>query len=86
MAKHSINLLQAELRPKHALVTLPRVVMVWSVVFAIMLSWSLLNSYQVNQLTLQHQKLSRIKATQNDLLSKLEEQIKANRADARIIE
>lgn len=86
MAKLSINLLQADLLPKSALVTLPRVVGMWVVVFIVMFSWSLLNNYQVNQLTLKNQTLSRIKASQDTLLAQLEAQIKANRADTKIIE
>ena len=86
MAKLSINLLQEDLLPKNVLVTLPRVAIVWTIVFSVMFSWSLLNNYQVNQLTVQDQKLSRIKANQNALLVQLEAQIKANRADAKIIE
>jgi len=86
MAKLSINLLQADLLPKSVLVTLPRVVMVWAVVFSVMLSWSLFNDYQVNELTIQAQKLSRIKDSQTTLIAQLEGQIKANRADTKIIE
>ena len=86
MEKLSINLLHADLLPKNALVTLPRVAMVWVVTFAVMLSWSLLNNYQVDQLTVHNQNLSRIKASQDDLLAQLEVQIKANRADSKIIE
>jgi len=86
MAKLSINLLQADLLPKSVLVTLPRVVMVWAVVFSVMLSWSLFNDYQVNELTIQAQKLSRIKDSQTALIAQLEGQIKANRADTKIIE
>lgn len=86
MAKLSINLLQEDLLPKNVLVTLPRVAIVWAIVFAVMFSWSLLNNYQVNQLTVQNQKLSRIETSQNALLVQLEAQIKANRADAKVIE
>lgn len=86
MAKLSINLLQADLIPKNALVTLPRVVMLWVVTFAVMFSWSLLNNYQMNKLMVQDQKLSRIKTSQDALLAKLEAQIKANRADTKVLE
>jgi len=86
MAKLSINLLQEDLLPKNVLMTLPRVAIVWAIVFSVMFSWSLLNNYQVNQLTVQEQKLSRIKTSQNALLAQLEAQIKANRADKKIIE
>jgi len=86
MAKLSINLLQADLLPKDVLVTLPRVVMLWAFTFAVMLSWSLFNSYQVSQLTVEDQKLSRIKNSQDALLAQLEAQIKSNRADTKVIE
>ncbi len=86
MAKHSINLLQEELLPKQVLITLPRVVIAWSVVFFLMLSWSLINSYQAQQLTVQYQELSRIKGNQDTRLAQLEERIKLNRADAVVIE
>jgi Tfp pilus assembly protein PilN len=86
MAKLSINLLQADLLSKDNLVTLPRVVAAWAVVFMVMLSWSLLNNYQVNQLTVQDQKLSRIKTNQDALLAQLQAQIQANHADAKVIE
>jgi len=86
MAKLSINLLQADLLPKDVLVTLPRVVILWVFTFAVMLSWSLFNSYQVSQLTVEDQKLSRIKNSQDALLAQLEAQIKSNRADTKVIE
>ena len=67
MAKNSINLLQADLLPKQALVTLPRVVTLWSVVFLFMLSWAFLNQYQVSTLSAKHLELSQAKKKQTKL-------------------
>lgn len=86
MAKNSINLLQAELLPKQALVTLPKVVTVWSVVFLFMLSWTFLNQYQVTVLSAKHLELSKVKAKQSKLLVQLQDKVKANRASSKVIE
>jgi Tfp pilus assembly protein PilN len=86
MAKNSINLLQAELLPKQAAVTLPRVVALWSVVFLFMLSWTFLNQYQVSTLSTKHSALSQEKAKQTKLLAQLQDKIKANRASSKVIE
>ena len=86
MAKNSINLLQAELLPKQAAVTLPRVVTLWSVVFLFMLSWTFLNQYQVSTLSTKHSALSQEKTKQTKLLAQLQDKIKANRASSKVIE
>jgi hypothetical protein len=86
MAKNSINLLQAELLPKQAAVTLPRVVLLWSVVFLFMLSWAFLNQYQVSTLSAKHVELSQTKSKQTKLLAQLQDKIKANRASSKVIE
>ncbi|TWX49205.1 PilN domain-containing protein [Colwellia hornerae] len=86
MAKNSINLLQLDLLPKQALVTLPRVVMLWSVVLVFMLSWTFVNHYKVTELTAQHVALAKIKVNQDNLLAQLENKFKANRADSAVIE
>jgi Tfp pilus assembly protein PilN len=86
MAKNSINLLQAELLPKQAAMTLPRVVTLWSVVFLFMLSWTFLNQYQVSTLSTKHSALSQEKVKQTKLLAQLQDKIKANRASSKVIE
>lgn len=86
MAKNSINLLQAELLPKQAAVTLPRVVLLWSVVFLFMLSWTFLNQYQVSTLSVKHVELSQTKSKKTKLLAQLQDKIKANRASSKVIE
>lgn len=85
MAKNSINLLQADLLPKKPLVTLPRVVMLWSVALICMLSWAFLNDSQVNQLAVKHHELFLIKTEQDNLLAQLKEKNKVNRADPKVI-
>jgi hypothetical protein len=86
MAKNSINLLQADMLPEQPLVTLPRVVMLWSVVFLVMLSWAYLNDYQATKLAFKQQELLRIKTNQDTLLAQLQDKVKENRADAKVIE
>jgi Tfp pilus assembly protein PilN len=86
MAKNSINLLQKDLLPKQALVTLPRVVLLWTLAFVVMISWAFLNNYQATQLGLKQLELSRIKTNQDNLLAQLQDKIKANRADSKVID
>jgi len=86
MAKNSINLLQADLLPKQALVTLPKVVTLWFVVFLFMLSWTFLNQYQVSTLSAKHLALSQTKAKQTKLLAQLQDKVKTNRASSKVIE
>jgi hypothetical protein len=86
MAKNSINLLQADLLPKQALVTLPRVVMVWSFALLLMLSWSFVNDHQVTKLNAEKLALTKIKTNQNNLLAELKDKIKTNGADSKVIE
>jgi Tfp pilus assembly protein PilN len=86
MAKNSINLLQTDLLPKQAFVTLPRVVGLWSLVLVLMLSWTFLNQYQVTKLSLKQLELSRLKANQENLLAELTVKVKANRASQEVME
>lgn len=86
MAKNSINLLQQDLLPKKVLVTLPRVVMLWSLALVFMLSWTFLNHYQVTELTAKYVALSQIKTNQDNLLAQLEDKLKANKADVTVLE
>ncbi|MBA6352313.1 PilN domain-containing protein [Colwellia sp. BRX9-1] len=86
MAKNSINLLQQDLLPKQVLVTLPRVVMLWSLVLVFMLSWTFFNHYQVTELTAKYVALSQIKTNQDNQLAQLEDKLKANRADVKVLE
>jgi hypothetical protein len=82
MAKYSINLLQAELLPKVALMTLPRVVGVWGAFLVFMTLWSLLVHYQSEQLSTQNSQLTILKASQTKQLTQLENQIKNNTASS----
>lgn len=51
--KYHINLLQAELLPQRVLLTLPRVLGLWSLVLFVMLAWLTTVSYSQSQLTSQ---------------------------------
>ena len=82
MAKNTINLLQAELLPKQALLTLKRVVISWGLLLVLMLAVAFFTQYQSNQLTEQQLKQQTIKSNQNSLLSDLEAQLRQNKADS----
>jgi methionine-rich copper-binding protein CopC len=49
--KYHINLLQAELLPDKDLITLSRVVVLWSVVLLLMIAWVIASHVTHNQLT-----------------------------------
>ncbi len=49
--KYHINLLQAELLPEKILLTLPRVVMLWSLVLLLMVAWVIASNYTQRTLT-----------------------------------
>ncbi|MBA6253076.1 MAG: Tfp pilus assembly protein PilN [Colwellia sp.] len=86
MAKNSINLLQQDLLPKQVLVTLPRVVMLWCLALVFMLSWTFFDHYQVTELTAKYVALSQIKTNQDNQLAQLEDKLKANTADVKVLE
>jgi Tfp pilus assembly protein PilN len=86
MAKNSINLLQQDLLPKQVLVTLPRVVMLWCLALVFMLSWTFFDHYQVTELTAKYVALSQITTNQDNQLAQLEDKLKANTADVKVLE
>lgn len=67
--KYSINLLQPELLPEKVLLTLPRVVAVWSVLLALMVGWTVATHYTQQSLM---QKLSILKQENSTYTSQLE--------------
>ncbi len=85
IGKHKINLLQAELLPKKALLTLQNVTRVWVFTLIVMLVWGGTSQYQMNALHTQHQQL----LTNNNLLNKqlagLEEKIKRHKPDSQLV-
>jgi Tfp pilus assembly protein PilN len=68
--KFTINLLQAELLPKEATVSLARMVILWGVLLFAMLLWGALSHYQAQNNAEQAKSL---KAANNNLSNKLEE-------------
>ena len=80
--KYGINLLQAELLPKRALLTLHRVVVSWTLVIAVMLLAAFYSQYQVDQLAEQLRALSKVKVKQDKVLADLKSNIQQNKVDA----
>jgi Tfp pilus assembly protein PilN len=74
-AKHSINLLQAELYPQQALLTLNKVAMVWLALLLIMASWAFVTQLSLSQSANKHQALLQIKNQKQALSEQLEKQL-----------
>lgn len=74
-AKHSINLLQAELYPQQALLTLNKVAMVWLALLLIMASWAFMTQLSFSQSASKHQALLQIKNQKQALSEQLEKQL-----------
>ncbi len=74
-AKHSINLLQAELYPQQASLTLNKVAMVWLALLLIMASWAFMTQLSLSQSASKHQALLQIKNQKQALSEQLEKQL-----------
>lgn len=85
MAKHSINLLQADLLPEKVLWTLKRVVSLWLVVFAVMLLLIFFVQLQVSSLNAEFQALNSVNTKQQMQLQNLELKVANNRKDAQLL-
>jgi len=79
--KNSINLLQAELFPKQALLTLKRVMISWFAVLSLMLFGVFVSQYLAVKGATQLVSLHKIKAVQDKDLAKLEDEIRNNKPD-----
>jgi len=75
-AKHSINLLQAELFPEKHLLTLSRVVGAWLILLAIMVIWSVLTELSYKHSAANYDQLLQEKQQKSQLVQKLESQLK----------
>jgi Tfp pilus assembly protein PilN len=73
--KHSINLLQAELYSKQALLTLSKVAIVWLVLLIIMISWALMTRLSFDQSASEHQALLQLKDQKQTLSDQLQKQL-----------
>ena len=85
MAKHSINLLQADLLPEKVLWTLKRVVSLWLVVLAVMLLVIFFVQLQVSSLNVEFQALNSVNTKQQMQLQNLELKVANNRKDAQLL-
>lgn len=85
MAKHSINLLQAELIPVQPLWTLNRVAAVWGIAFFFMLLCFILGEVLLSFSLTEQQKLERINSQTSAQVTALEAKIKNHKADAKLV-
>lgn len=79
--KLTINLLQPELLPKKVLLTLPRVVATWCLVFVVMLAWVLQTQYAQGSLRLKLTALQQENEQHTNLQSTLTTQLSARKVD-----
>jgi len=85
MAKHSINLLQADLLPAKALWTLNRVVGLWLLVLVIMLAIIFIAQLRLSSLNAEYQAERSLNDSQKLQLKSLEAAISENRKDADLL-
>jgi hypothetical protein len=85
MAKHSINLLQADLLPTKALWTLNRVVSVWGITLVVMLGIIFIVQMRVNNVKAEFESINSINAAQTTKLKSLESAISNNRQDSKLL-
>lgn len=74
--KHSINLLQAEIFPDKALLTLSRVVAIWFSLLLIMVIWAVVTELNYSQSAKKHDELLKVKQQSQQLAKKLEKELK----------
>ena len=85
MAKHSINLLQADLLPTKALWSLNRVVVLWGITLTVMLSLIFIVQWQAKEITTEFDTVNSLNTTQTETLKSLESAISANRQDTQLL-
>lgn len=85
MAKHSINLLQADLQAAKALWTLNRVVTLWGTTLVVMLGLVFIVQLQVSNLTTEYATAKSFNSQQKRQLQNLESAISNNRKDSELL-
>lgn len=85
MAKHSINLLQADLLPEKVLWSLNRVAGLWLAILAVMLFLIFMVQLQLNSLNAEFQALSAVNTNQKMQLQNLELAVTNNREDEQLL-
>jgi len=81
MAKHTLNLLQADLLPEQPLLSLNRVAGLCGLALIIMITWGVIGHYQIKNLTVKHNALRAETSKNESLLAKLENQLSQRKAD-----
>jgi Tfp pilus assembly protein PilN len=79
--KTSINLLKSELFPEKKRLTLVRMCALWLIALVLMVSWSIFNNYQYQNIVKQQQLLTKEKQRQSVLVTNLEKEITSKKAD-----
>lgn len=82
--KYSINLLQPELFPKKALLTLSRVVMVWCLVLFVMIGWAVVTHFTQESLKTKLTVLQQENSQQTKQLETLTAQLVARKVDSQL--
>ena len=85
MNKNSINLLQADLFPKEALLTLKRVVIIWLTTLAILLLVAFVSQYYATSQASTVQFMQGNQTIKNNELAELEVKVRQNQADSQLV-
>jgi len=84
--KHTINLLQPELLPEKVLLSLPRMIMIWGVVFVVMVAWSMLANNQQQKLIAQQNVLENESISRTTELDMLTQQLSVHKVNRELTE
>jgi len=84
--KYQINLLQSELLPEKVLLTLPRVVALWSLVLFLMITWGFTNYYIHDQLTAKLKVIQQKNTKHSKQLSILTDELDNRKVNNQLVE
>ena len=84
--KYHINLLQPELLPDKALLTLPRVVALWGLVLLVMIAWGSYNTFAQEKLSAKLQVLKQEETRQSNQLNQLTKQLSTRKVNSQLTE
>lgn len=85
-AKHSINLLQAELFPKKALLTLSKVVSLWGLLLVIMVIWAVITQFTYNASAKIYDSRLAEQQQQQEQATRLESQLKERSTSQNLVD
>ncbi len=85
-AKHSINLLQAELRPETPPLTLTRVVGAWAGLLALMIIWAVVTELDYSQSASRYDGLLKEKQQKTKLAKELEQQLQNRQVSSALVQ